>query len=53
MHPFDEPGVLSTSAQPIVPATPRERRPKGLARRMASARPGASRSMTDRVASGV
>ena len=51
--PAGEPGTLSTRQRPIVPATPRESRPFGLAARVDSARPGASRSTTDRVASGV
>ena len=38
---------------PTDPASPRERRPSGLTERMASASPGASRSTTARVASGV
>ena len=37
---------------PRVPAIPRDNRPNGFTRRMASARPGASRSMADRVPSG-
>ena len=52
-QPADEPGVLSTRVVPRVPATPRESRPSGLTRRIASARPGASLSSTDRVPSGV
>ena len=36
-----------------MPATPRESRPSGLTSRIASARPGASRSSTARVPSGV
>ena len=52
-----EPGRLTTSAPPTVPATPRESIPCGVfssdfARR-ASAIPGTSRSITRRVASGV
>ena len=38
---------------PSVPAVARDRRPSGLARRIASARPGASRSSTCEVPSGV
>ena len=41
------------SACPRIPATPRDSRPSGLIRRIASASPGASRSMTCRVPSGV
>ena len=57
-RPTAEPGRLQTSAAPTVPQTPRESIPKGrppalLARRIASARPGASRSITARVPSGV
>src|SRR5579872_491377 len=48
-----EPGKLSTRALPFVPATARERRPSGLTSLMASASPGASRSSTWRVPSGV
>ena len=51
------PGRLMMSVAPLRPATPRESQAKGLAcaprERMASASPGASRSMTRRVASGV
>src|SRR5438477_1855518 len=51
--PLGEPGVLSTSARSIVPAMPRDNRPRGFTNRIASARPGASRSITVRVPSGV
>ena len=51
--PSVEPGVLRTSAAPTVPATARDSRPRGLTRRMASARPGASRSSAASVPSGV
>ena len=44
-HPFGEPGVLRMTARPRMPAIPRDSRPSGLTRRMASASPGASRSM--------
>ena len=51
------PGRLTIRVEPLRPATPRESQAKGLRSapraRMASARPGASRSMTRRVASGV
>ena len=52
-QPFGEPGVLQMIACPRMPATPRDRRPSGLTSRIASARPGASRSITARVPSGV
>ncbi len=39
--------------RPRIPATPRDNRPSGLTNLMASARPGASRSMTSLVPSGV
>ena len=52
-HPFGEPGVLQMMACPRMPAMPRESRPSGLTSRIASASPGASRSMTARVPSGV
>src|SRR5262245_35317521 len=56
--PDDDPGRLHTRAFPHVPATPRESMPKlrpsaSLARRIASAIPGASRSIPARVPSGV
>ena len=47
-----DPGRLTIRLVPQVPATPRDSRPSGLADRMASARPGASRSSTARVPSG-
>src|SRR5579883_2073745 len=51
------PGRLTIRVRPRTPATPRESMPKGvcfrLSARMASAMPGASRSITARVASGV
>ncbi len=53
MAPLGEPGVLRIRAVPRVPATARDSRPRGETRRMASARPGASRSSTIRVPSGV
>ena len=53
MQPFGEPGVLQMMACPRMPAMPRESRPSGLTNRIASASPGASRSMTARVPSGV
>ena len=46
-------GVLQMIAAPRMPATPRDRRPCGLTKRIASAIPGASRSITMRVPSGV
>ncbi len=52
-QPFGEPGVLHTMHWPRTPATPRESRPNGLIARIASARPGASRSITCSVPSGV
>ena len=52
-HPFGEPGVLQMMACPRMPAMPRDSRPSGLTSRIASASPGASRSMTARVPSGV
>ena len=52
-QPRAEPGVLIIKEVPSVPATPLESRPNGFTRRMASARPGAWRSRTERVPSGV
>ena len=52
-QPFGEPGVLQINAWPRTPARPRDNRPSGLTRRIASASPGASRSMTLAVPSGV
>ena len=51
--PLGDPGVLRMSVRPRVPATARDRRPRGDTRRMASARPGAWRSSTTSVPSGV
>jgi len=55
--PRGEPGRLTINTLPRVPATARESAASGVAarpaRRMTSARPGISRSMTARVASGV
>ena len=45
--------MFKTSVAPIVPAVARESLPSGLARRIASASPGAGRSITRTVASGV
>ena len=54
---FGEPGKLTISVRPAMPETPRVRIPIGVCRapsaRIASAKPGASRSITARVASGV
>ena len=57
-RPTTEPGTLQTRAAPIAPQTPRDSIPNGrpsvlLAARIASARPGASRSIAARVPSGV
>ena len=56
-QPPVEPGRLTTSVEPRTPAAPRERRPCGVlaieSARSACAMPGASRSSTSRVASGV
>ena len=56
-QPPGEPGRLTTSVEPTTPATPRERRPCGVfaieSARTASAIPGATRSSTSVVASGV
>ena len=38
--PRVDPGTLTIRQEPMVPATPRDRRPSGLAARMASAEPG-------------
>ena len=51
--PAGEPGVFRMSARPRVPATARDSRPSGDTRRMASASPGAWRSSTTSVPSGV
>ena len=54
---FGEPGKLTISVRPAIPETPRVSIPIGVCRapsaRIASANPGASRSITARVASGV
>ena len=54
---FGEPGKLTISVMPAMPEIPRERIPCGVtwtaAQRIASAKPGASRESTARVASGV
>src|SRR5690349_23966578 len=56
-QPPVEPGRLTTSAEPATPAVPRESKPCGVfaieSARSACAIPGASRSSTSRVASGV
>ncbi len=56
-QPPGEPGRLTTSVRPWMPATPRESSACGVfaieSARIASAIPGASRSSTERVASGV
>ena len=52
-QPFGDPGVLQMMARPQMPAIPRDNRPSGLTKRIASASPGASRSITIRVPSGV
>ena len=52
-QPFGEPGVLQMIARPRTPAMPRDSRPSGLTSRIASASPGASRSIASRVPSGV
>ena len=51
--PLGEPGRLTSRARPRVPAIPRERGAIGLERRIASAKPGAGRSTTSAVPSGV
>ena len=51
--PAGEPGRLTSTARPLIPAMPRDSGAIGLERRMASARPGAGRSTTSAVPSGV
>lgn len=51
--PADEPGVLRMRPRPTTPARGLDSRPGGFANRIASARPGASRSNTNNDASGV
>lgn len=51
--PPGEPGVLMTRQRPTTPASARDSRPLGPDRRIASASPGARRSMIPNVASGV
>ena len=53
LAPLVEPGVLRIKVVPQVPATPRESRPSGLTKRIASLSPGACRSSTASVPSGV